>query len=120
MVKKINSKLNLKLFLALHASLLFSSLGGVASKMAANEEMFSLSFFIWYGLVLFIMFGYALIWQQILKHVPLTVAFSNKPVGLVWGMVWGTLFFQEVITWKMILGAAIIFVGIYLVVTGDE
>lgn len=120
MNEKSNTKMSLKLFLALHASLLFSSLGGVASKMAAGEKLFSTAFFFYYGLVLLIMFGYAVIWQQILKHVPLTVAFSNKPVSLVWGMVWGALFFQEVITWKMILGAAVIFAGIYLVVTDDE
>lgn len=115
-----NQKLNLKIFLALHLSLLFSSFGGVASKMAGTSRMFSLRFFIFYGLVLVIMFGYAIVWQQILKYVPLTVAFSNKPVGLVWGMLWGSLFFHEIITWRMILGAAIIFIGIFLVVTSDE
>lgn len=109
-----------KLFLLLHISLLCSSLSGVCSKMAANQEFLSISFFFYYGLVLVIMFGYAIAWQQILKRMPLTVAYANKPVSLIWGMVWGTLIFKEGITWKMILGAVIIFAGICLVVSEDE
>ncbi|MDY3918758.1 MAG: transporter [Candidatus Limivivens sp.] len=109
-----------KVFLALHLSLLISSLGGVASKMAARQPFLSLAFCFYYGLVLVIMLGYAFIWQQILHYLPLTFAYSNKGVSLVWGMIWGALFFQETITWNMILGAGIIFFGIYLVVTSDE
>ena len=89
-----------KVFLALQLSLLFSSLSGVASKMAAKQPFLSLPFCFYYGLVLLIMVGYAFVWQQ--------------------GMIWGALFFQEKITWNMILGAVVIFFGIYLVVTSDE
>lgn len=116
--EKEKKKTPLWVLIMLQASLLFSSLSGVCSKMAAlSDNVFKLLF--WYGLVLVIMFGYAIIWQQILKRMPLTVAYANKPVGLIWGMVWGTLIFKERITWNMILGAGIIFVGIFLVVTAD-
>lgn len=110
----------INLFTVLHISLLFSSLSGVASKMAANQKFLSLEFCGYYGLVLLIMFVYAFIWQQILKRIPLTVAFANKPVTLIWGMIFGKIIFGEVITWNMLLGAGIIFFGIYLVVTSDE
>ena len=106
-----------KVFLALQLSLLFSSLSVVASKMAAKQPSLSLPFS---GLVLLIMVGYAFVWQQILHYLPLTFAYANKGVSLVWGMIWGALFFQEKITWNMILGAVVIFFGIYLVVTSDE
>lgn len=105
--------------LMLQASLLFSSLSGVCSKKAALADFMSLPFLFWYGMVLVIMFGYAVIWQQILKRMPLTVAYANKPVSLIWGMVWGAVLFEERITWNMILGAGIIFAGIFLVVTAD-
>lgn len=108
-----------RLFLALHFSLFFSSLGGIASKMAGRQAFLSPGFCLFYGLVLFIMAGYAVIWQQILKRLPLTFAYANKGVSLIWGMIWGALFFRERITWNMILGAGILFLGIYLVVTGD-
>ena len=46
-----------KVFLALQLSLLFSSLSGVASKMAAKQPFLSLPFCFYYGLVLLIMVG---------------------------------------------------------------
>ena len=105
----------------LHISLLFSSLSGVCSKMASGyiNHIFSLQFIFWFGLVFIIMFGYAVIWQQVLKRMPLTVAYANRPVTLIWGIIWGSLIFEEKITWNMIVGAVVIFAGIYLV-TADN
>ena len=54
-----------------------------------TENIFSVPFVFWFGLVFVIMFGYALIWQQILKRMPLTVAYANRPVTLIWGIIWG-------------------------------
>jgi drug/metabolite transporter (DMT)-like permease len=96
------------------------SLGGIASKTAATQQFLSFGFFFYYGLVLLILFVYAILWQQILKKMPLTTAFSNKSITVILGMLWGALFFQEQITLKMIIGAAIIMFGIYLVVTDHE
>lgn len=109
------------IYLMLHISLLFSSLSGVCSKMASGytDRIFSVPFIFWFGLVFVIMFGYAVIWQQILKRMPLTVAYANRPVTLIWGIVWGALIFGEKITWNMIAGALVIFAGIWLV-TGEE
>ena len=84
-----------------------------------TENIFSIQFIFWFGLVFVIMFGYAIIWQQILKRMPLTVAYANRPVTLIWGIIWGALIFGEKVTWNMIAGAAVIFAGIYLV-TGED
>lgn len=118
-----NSTSNKKtVFLMLHGSLLLSSLSGVCSKLASRhlDHIFSLPFLFWLGLVFVIMFAYALIWQQILRRMPLTAAYSNKPVTLIWGIFWGSIIFGEEISWNMVLGAAIIFLGIYFVVSSDE
>lgn len=110
------------LFLLLHISLLFSSLSGVCSKLASGytDQIFSVGFVFWFGLVFVIMFGYAIVWQQVLKRMPLTVAYANKPVTLIWGIVWGRLIFGEKITWNMLAGACVIFLGIYLVTSEKE
>lgn len=118
-MREYTLKRNKMIFLVLHVCLLFSSLSGVCSKMAANQKSLG-GFALWYGGVLVIMAVYAVVWQQILKKLPLTAAYANKPVSLIWGMLWGSLIFHEKITWNMLLGAAVIFVGIYLVVTADE
>ncbi|MFR4122580.1 MAG: EamA family transporter [Clostridium sp.] len=83
-----------------------------------TDHIFSFFFIFWFGLVFVIMFAYAIIWQQILKRMPLTVAYANKPVTLIWGIIWGALIFGEKITVNMLIGAAVIFAGIYLV-TGE-
>lgn len=118
-MKEYLKKKDAGVWLVLQISLLFSSLSGVCSKKAALQTEFA-DFALWYLGVLVIMAVYAVIWQQILKKLPLTVAYANKPVSLIWGIVWGKAIFGEKITWNMIVGGLIIFAGIYLVVTADE
>lgn len=109
-----------KWLIILHGLLFFLSLGGILSKAAAQQTFLSWRFITLYAGEIIILFTYALLWQQILKHIPLTVAFCNKSTGMIWSMLWGVILFNEVITLKMIIGAAIVLVGVLLVVTSDE
>ena len=79
-----------------------------------------MKFIFFYGLVLVILFGYALVWQQLLKKLPLVTAYANKAVTVIWGLLWGTVIFKEKITLFNLLGAALIILGIYVVVKADE
>jgi drug/metabolite transporter (DMT)-like permease len=99
--------------------ILLYSLSAVCAKMAALSEPLSLPFFAWYAGVLVLLGVYAIVWQQVIKHVPLTTAFANKGVTVIWGLLWGALLFSESIDFKMILGAALVFGGILLVVYAD-
>lgn len=116
----MEKKTNWKVILGLHVILFIYSLESVCSKTAAAQEMFSFKFFLFYGLVLCLLFFYALAWQRILKYMPLTVAYANKGITIIWGMIWGALLFNETITLKTIIGGAIILAGIYMVVTNNE
>ena len=107
-------------FVQLHILLFLFSLGSVCSKIAGQAEFLSMKFIFFYGIVLVILFGYALVWQQILKKLPLVTAYANKAVTVIWGLLWGTIIFKEQITIWNILGAAIIILGIYMVVSSDE
>lgn len=104
----------------LHLTLLFYSISGVCSKMAAHQPFLSARFILFFGLLGVILVVYAVLWQQVLKRVPLTTAFSNKAVTVIWGMLWGVLFFKEQITWNMLLGAGIIIAGIITVVRAGD
>lgn len=104
----------LKWFLLLHLSLVVNSLAGTASKLAGRHAFLSAGFLLWYGVMLLITMTFALAWQQILKHMSLTFAFTNKPVTIIWGLVWGVCVFRETLTWKMLLGSAIILIGIVI------
>lgn len=108
------------IYAKLHLMLFLFSLGGIFSKHAAQEPFFSLKFLLYYSVVLSILVIYALGWQQIIKTLSLTSAFANKSVVVLWGMLWGHLFFQEEIKGSMLLGTLFILVGIYFVVSDDE
>ena len=104
----------------LHIMFMIFSLGGVASKTAAGSEFLSAKFIICYGLVLFILFVYAIVWQQMLKRLPLVTAYANKAVTVVWGIIWGCVFFGESVTARKIIGAVIVIVGVCMVVMADN
>ena len=116
----MDKKTNWKVILCLHLILFLYSLESVCSKMAAKQEMFSFKFFLFYGLVLYFLFFYALAWQRILKYMPLTVAYANIGITIICGLIWGAILFNETITLKTIIGGAIILAGLYMVVTNNE
>lgn len=109
-----------KTILALQLLLLFYSLAGILSKLAAGVDFLSIEFLGLYIGILAILGIYAIGWQQILKRLPLTTAYSNRAVTVVWGILWGLLFFSEPVTLGRVIGAAIIIVGIVLFSHADN
>lgn len=109
-----------RVLIALHVLLLFYSLAGICAKLASGYEFMSPGFILCYGGMVAILGIYAIGWQQIIKRMPLTVAYANKAVTLAWGIIWGTLFFHEPITPTKLIGAAIVLAGIVLYTTADE
>lgn len=106
----------------LHLMLMVYSLGGIFSKKAAGEAFLSMGFCLNYGAVLFLLVIYAVVWQQIIKRLPLTTAYANKAVTLLWGILWGRLFFEESITFGKIAGVIIVMAGVilYSLADGEE
>jgi drug/metabolite transporter (DMT)-like permease len=107
-------------YILLHFILLIYSLSGLFSKLASSKKFLSFEFIFFYGLTLLILFIYAVLWQHILKKMTLIAAFGNKAVTIIWGMIWGSLFFGEKITIYMIIGTVIILLGILLMVSKNE
>ena len=110
----------LKDYLILHSILLMYSLIGILSKTTAKFEFLSFKFIFYYTIILSLLFVYAIMWQQVLKKFPLNTAFANKSIVIVWGIIWGHIFFTEKITLFMVIGAVVILVGLTFVVTADE
>lgn len=115
-----NKKSRLLWLFILHALICFLSFGGVLSKLAAGQEFLSLPFIGLYVAEIFILFVYAILWQQVLKRLPLTLAFANKSVSMIWATTWGVLFFNEVVNTQMLIGIGIVLVGVLIVVTDHE
>ena len=100
------------------AVLIFSG-SSVLMKLAAQHPMLSWPWVWLYLGALFIIGVYALAWQQFLKRIPLTTAYANRAMSMLWSMLFGALIFHETVRWNMVAGALVIGVGVYLVVTGD-
>lgn len=104
----------------LHSIIFLYSLTSLCSKFASGMEFFSWEWILVYGLQIFILGVYAILWQQILKRMNLNFAFANKSLALVWGMLFGFLVFDEKISALNILGALIVLIGVIVMVTGEE
>lgn len=107
-------KEKVKIILFLHGLLMVYSMSGICSKKAAAAPFLSPAFCFYYGMIIALLGLYAIGWQQIIKRLPLTTAFANKAVTIVWGIVWGTLFFGESITIGKMAGALFVVVGVVL------
>ena len=57
---------------------------------------------------------YAILWQQILKFLPLSLAFMFKSVTVIYGMFFAFSIFGESISISNILGALLIIIGIVI------
>lgn len=109
-----------KNYIFLHVLLFFFSFCAVFSKLASKNEFLSFKFCLFYAIGLLILGIYAILWQQILKKFDLTTAFFNRAITVVWGLLWGILFFNETITVNMIIGAIVVLIGVGLVVKDYE
>lgn len=108
-----------KTLIALHIMLMLYSVSGICSKIAGEYPFLSLKFCVFYSIVILLLGVYAIGWQQIIKRLPLSVAFANKAVTVIWGSVWGGLFFHETITFKTIVGATMVIIGVVMYACSD-
>lgn len=108
------------IWIILHFMLAVMSLGGVCSKIASGEKFLSLRWCFFYGLLLLILGVYAIVWQQIIKRLPLTVAYANRAVSVIWGCIFGVIFFDEKISIGKIIGGSIVIAGVILYALADD
>lgn len=111
---------NLKYYILLHVLLMVYSISGILSKLAAKVVFMSIPFILLYLGIVFLLGIYAIFWQQIIKALPLTIAYANKAVSVIWGLIWGILFFHEKLTLGKIIGICLIVTGIILFCKSDE
>ncbi|MGN6711789.1 transporter [Anaerocolumna jejuensis] len=116
------NKSKLKIFFLMHLLLMVYSMSGICSKKASNTIFLSGKFCLYYATIILLLGIYAVGWQQIIKRLPLTTAYANKAITVVWGLIWGVVFFNESITVGKVIGAVLVIIGviIYAKVDGDK
>ena len=92
---KKDKKKFIKNIIILQVIILIYTLSTVTAKFASNEEFLSLKFILFYGLEIFILGIYAILWQQIIKKFEISVAYANRAMSLLWSIVWAIVFFGE-------------------------
>lgn len=111
---KNHSITHLFYFILMHLGFLIYAFYAVLGKVASTKQIFSPGFIGIYCAVFVILMVYALIWQQVLKAIPLIIATANKTITIVWGILFGRIFFNEKITLNMIAGGVVILAGILI------
>ena len=119
--QKKKNKLEIPLFwfFILHLTLILNSTTGVVSKFAGRAKFMSIRFILLYFLLMMICVSFAILWQQVLKRMSLTFAFMNKPITVIYSLLWGKFLFNEQVTLKMVIGAIVIIIGIVIGVSND-
>ena len=86
----------------------------IFTKMASRQEMLSWSYLFWIAGAVGVMGVYAILWQQVIKRMPLSTAYMFKGMSLVFVLLISALLFGEAITTSNLIGSAIIIIGIIL------
>ena len=86
----------------------------IFTKYASQQEFMSWNYMLGLFGAIGVMGLYAVLWQQILKRIELSLAYMFKGTSLIFVMLLAYVLFGEQITWNNILGAIIITVGIVL------
>ena len=111
---------NGKTYLLLHILFALYSSAEIFSKLASGENFMSIRFCLLYCCMIAVLGIYAIGWQQVIKHIPLSTAFANKAVTVIWGTVLGSVIFHESVTPGKIAGIGLIVAGIIVFSLSDE
>ena len=109
-------------FLLLHATLLLYSVASIFAKAAGIGlgTGDAAAVYLFLALEMLALGAYAVLWQQTLKRMALSFAYSNKGICTLWSCLFGLIFFGESLTLGKALGIAVVLAGVWLVVSDHE
>lgn len=122
MTDKTHSAVPTKALLLLHGTLLIYAVVSVFAKLAGTglADGNSTQALWMVGLEFVTLVVYSLLWQLVLKRMPLNFAYSNKGICTLWTCLSGLLFFGESLTWGKAVGILVVLAGVWLVVSDHE
>ena len=102
-------------FFELHVCIWIYSLVSIFNKLSSLYPFLSLQYLGLFGAMLFVLFIFAILWQQIIKKFKISVAYCNKSVTIIWAALYARLLFGEPLTPKMMVGILIIVAGVIII-----
>lgn len=94
-------------YIALVGTFFIYTTSGVFSKLASQREFLSLGYIAFLACTVGVLGIYAVLWQQIIKRMDVSLAYMFKGTGVVFGLLLAHFVFGEAITTTNIVGAAI-------------
>ena len=91
--KLFEKKRNVYIFAVL--AIVVESFSSAILKMAGRYPLFSPAYILWFAFAVAVMGIYAVAWQLVLEHLPLTTAYMRKGLTYVLIFVWAVLLFHE-------------------------
>lgn len=112
-------KISLLMLLVLQGAVCLYTVSGIAAKFASHYAFLSWEFILCYGAEILVLGVYAIVWQQIIKRMDISIAYANRSLAIFWSMLWAWLLFEEQITLQNLIGVALIFIGTLVVNSSD-
>ena len=112
-------KIGLKQILLLQAIIVIYTVSGIMAKFASAGETLEM-IILFFGLDVLLLGVYAILWQQMIKIFPLSVAYANRAMALLWSAVWARIIFGEHIGLKQMCGIVLVIAGTMIINTEKQ
>ncbi|MBQ3393365.1 MAG: EamA family transporter [Lachnospiraceae bacterium] len=119
MIDRFLSKRRNIILLALVA-VFMESLTSPCLKLGGQYPFMSPGYIMWFCIAVLILGFYAVCWQLILEKIPLTTAYLRRGLSYILVFLWAHVIFHETITWKQILGIAVITLGMVVSISDEH
>lgn len=110
-----NFLIKFKNIILLQAVVIIYTSTSIIGKLAADTEVMSFKFIMFYGLDVFFLGIYAICWQQMIKRFDLSVAYANRTMALLWTGLWAVVIFKDTLTVKQIIGIVVVVIGTVII-----
>ncbi len=100
-------------------AIVIESFSSAILKIAGQYPLLSANYLLWFALAVAVMGIYAVAWQLVLEHLPLSTAYMRKGITYVLIFVWAAFLFHEAITLQQVVGIAVIIVGMAVSMRGE-
>lgn len=113
-------KQKIKNILMMQGVVIIYTFSGIMSKNASSNGDNPVRFLFFFGMELVILAVYAVLWQQMIKHFEISVAYANRSMAVLWSMLWAVIFFHDKITFANIIGILLVILGTVIIDTGTD
>lgn len=112
-------KIGIKQIILLQAIIIIYTVSSIMAKFASAGDTLE-RIVLFFGLDLLFLGIYAICWQQMIKIFPLSVAYANRAMALLWSAIWAKIIFGEQISVKQMVGIAFVIIGTLIINTETQ